>query len=158
MRRLAPAGLAVLLAGGFYLLLVDITSLPELYALAGVALIAAVAFEISRRQGIIEAAVTITWLFRAWRPISRVPADIGLVCHEAVAQLLRPKRARGEFRAVRFTGGEGALDYGRRALSESLGSFAPNTIVVGVDPDRELLLVHQLHREGAREIDILRLG
>ena len=48
---------------------------------------------------------------------------------------------------------------GRRALAESLGSFAPNTIIVGVDAERELLLGHQLRPGGGDEaIDVLGLG
>jgi hypothetical protein len=40
-----------------------------------------------------------------------------------------------------------------------LGSLAPNTVVIGVDPDRDLLLVRQLHRQGGREqLDVLGLG
>jgi hypothetical protein len=48
---------------------------------------------------------------------------------------------------------------GRRALAESFGSFAPNTIIIGVDAERELLLGHQLRRRGGDDaIDVLRLG
>jgi hypothetical protein len=51
------------------------------------------------------------------------------------------------------------MDIGRRGLSEILGSLAPNTIVIGVDTERQLLLVHQLHRTGGSEnLDVLRLG
>ena len=36
---------------------------------------------------------------------------------------------------------------------------APNTIVIGIDGERDLLLVHQLHRSGGREqLDVLELG
>ena len=56
-------------------------------------------------------------------------------------------------------GGDGSRDVGRRALAEGLGSLAPNTIVIGVDDERDLLLVHQLHRSGGREeLDVLELG
>lgn len=48
---------------------------------------------------------------------------------------------------------------GKRALAESLGSFAPNTIVIGVDAERELLLGHQLRRSGGDDsIDVMKLG
>jgi hypothetical protein len=44
-------------------------------------------------------------------------------------------------------------------MAESLGSFAPNTIVIGIDPDRERILVHQLRASGGRDaIDVLELG
>jgi hypothetical protein len=44
-------------------------------------------------------------------------------------------------------------------LTEIVGSLAPNTIVIGVDADSGLLLVHQLRRNGDRDdIDVLELG
>ncbi|MBV9001348.1 MAG: hypothetical protein JO304_19985, partial [Solirubrobacterales bacterium] len=66
----------------------------------------------------------------------------------------------GVFRAVPFRcGDDEELESGRRALAESLGSFSPNTIIVGVDGERELILGHQLSPRGGREaIDVLRLG
>jgi hypothetical protein len=40
-----------------------------------------------------------------------------------------------------------------------MGSLSPNTIVVGVDTERGLVLVHQLQRQGdAEQIDPLGLG
>ena len=84
-----------------------------------------------------------------------------LVCGEAISQLFdaAPDR-RGRFlrrRSRRATTTRAAA--GRRALAESLGSLAPNTIVIGVDPERKLLLVHQLHARADRdELDVLRLG
>jgi multisubunit Na+/H+ antiporter MnhE subunit len=83
---------------------------------------------------------------------------VGLVSWEAIAQLVVPRGQRGGFRAVPFACGA-EDDAGRFALTESLGSFTPNTIVIGIDDERHLLLVHQLHRQGGREeLDVLRLG
>jgi hypothetical protein len=51
------------------------------------------------------------------------------------------------------------LETGRRALAEWFGSFAPNTIIIGVDAERELILGHQLHLAGGDEaIDVMGLG
>jgi hypothetical protein len=159
MRRIAIAMTGLVLGGAFYFLLIDTRSLPELYVLAGVALLSAIAFAISREQEFSEAEFKLVWLRSAWRPVVRVPTDIATVCAAAIAQLVQPKRRRGQFRAVRFRGGMSGLDHGRRALTELLGSLAPNTIVLGIDPERGLLLVHQLRREGGRdELDVLRLG
>jgi hypothetical protein len=159
MRRLIPGVLGALLAGGFYLLLVDNVQVPERYAVVAVAFFAGLAFMASREQGGPEAAVSPGWLLRAWRALASVPQHVAFVIAEALAQLISPRHARGRFRAVPFRGGASPADVGRRALTESVGSFAPNTIVIGVDPERELLLVHQLHRHGSREeLDVLRLG
>jgi multisubunit Na+/H+ antiporter MnhE subunit len=160
VRRVAVTAAAFVLAGGFYLLLIDTVDLPEVYAGCGVALLAAVAFELSREEGVAEATIAPGWLARAGRVLARVPAQVALVSWEAVVQLFARKRTRGVFRAVPFSaGGEGPRDAGRRALAEELGSLTPNTIVIGVDHERELLLVHQLRRRGgAEELDVMRLG
>jgi hypothetical protein len=160
IRRAWIVVLGILIGGGFYLLLIDTASLPELYVLAGVALTCGLLFLLSREQGFIEARIHPKLLASVWRLVAKIPLDIALVCWEALAQLARPRPARGSFRAVRFQAGEpSAEDTGRRAMAEALGSVAPNTIVVGVDPERGLLLVHQLHRQGRPEdLDVLRLG
>jgi hypothetical protein len=158
MRRVAITLVGAAFAGAVYLLLIDTTSLPELYVLAGVALLAGVAFEASREQGFPEARVSPRWLARAWRVVARVPPEVALLCSEALEQLLHRKRVRGEFRAIPFKGGDGEQDRGRFALTEIVGSLAPNTIVIGIDPDAELLLVHQLRRRGGPdELDALGL-
>jgi multisubunit Na+/H+ antiporter MnhE subunit len=159
MRRVIPTLLGLTVTAGFYLLLIDTTDSPELYAGAGVVLLAMIAFELSRKQGLTEASTPLRWVLRGWRAVARVPVHIALVCREAVAQLIAREPVRGELRAVRFKGGHGSRDVGRQALAEMIGSLAPNTIVLGVDADRELLLVHQLRRQGGRdELDVLRLG
>ncbi len=87
-------------------------------------------------------------------------ADIATLCLEATVQLVERRPARGAFRTARFEATDAtAEDTGRRALAEWLGSVAPNTIVIGVDDERDLLLVHQLRRQGdAEQLDVLRLG
>jgi hypothetical protein len=152
--------LGILIGGGFYLLLIDTASLPELYAMAGVALACGLLFLISREQDFTEARVTPALFAGIWRLALKIPLDIALVSWDALAQLVRPRATRGEFRAVRFGAVEQTGEQaGRRAIAEALGSMAPNTIVLGVDAERGLLLVHQLHRQGPPEdLDVLRLG
>lgn len=153
-------GLGALLGGAFYFLLIDTTSLPELYALAGVAVACGLALALARGQGFVEARILPRWLLASWRVLGKIPGDLAIVCWEALAQLVRPRPTRGQFRAARFAATEETPDdTGRRAIAETLGSFAPNTIVVGVDPERGLLLVHQLRPQGgADELDAMRLG
>jgi hypothetical protein len=160
MRRLLSTALALLLATAFYLQLIDTTDHPELYVLCGVAGLAAAAYHVSRHEHLGEASINSDWLSRGWRPVARVPAHILIVGREVFAQLIRPRTRRGEFRAVSFRpDDDGNRDAGRRMLAEAFGSLAPNTIVVGVDRERNLLLVHQLRRTGSREeLDVLDLG
>jgi multisubunit Na+/H+ antiporter MnhE subunit len=161
MRRVTVALIGFVLGGAFYLLLVDTPSPVELLVLVGVGILASGAFVVSHEQGFSEATIRPAWLRRSWRIALSVPVQIVMLCVEAIAQLARGKQARGVFRAVPFDAGghEARHDAGRRALAEILGSLAPNTIVIGVDPDRDLLLVHQLRRQGSREqLDVLGLG
>ncbi len=160
MRRLALLLLGLTIGGAFYLVLIDTTDLPELYALGGVALLSALAFEVSREEEITEATISSGSLRHLPRVIVRIPVHIALVCVEVLAQLLERKRRRGSFRAVQFSAvNDDPHDAGRRALAEALGSLAPNTIVIGVDIERRLLLVHQLYKQGDRdELDVMRLG
>jgi hypothetical protein len=160
LRLVRILAMGALIGGGFYLLLIDTTDLPELYVLAGVALACALGMELSREQRFVEASVAPWWLLSLWRVLLTIPLDIGLLCFEALVQLGSLRKVRGVFRAVSFEAvDDSPPDSGRRALTEWLGSLAPNTIVVGVDPQRRLLLVHQLHRRGRPErIDPLGLG
>lgn len=152
--------LGVLIGGGFYFLLIDTASLPELYVMAGVAVACALAFELAREQGFAEGRIVPWWLASGWRVVVKIPLDIVLLCYEALMQLVAPREARGSFRAVRFEATEDTpRDAGRRSLSEWLGSVSPNTVVVGVDAERQLVLVHQLHVQGgADQVDPLGLG
>lgn len=152
--------LGILIGGGFYFLLIDTASLPEVYLLAGVAVGCAIAFELAREQGFAESRIDPRWLLGGWRVAAKIPLDIGILCWEAIVQLVAPRQVRGAFRAARFSATEETTtDTGRRALSEWAGSLSPNTIVVGVDPERGLVLVHQLRRQGdTGQIDPLGLG
>jgi multisubunit Na+/H+ antiporter MnhE subunit len=152
--------LGMLVGGGFYMVLIDSADLPELIVFAGVAVGCGVAFLVSHEQGVVEARVNPLWLWRVWRLAWQIPLDIAIVSWTAVAQLFTLRASRGEFRAVKYAAvGDTPPQTGRRALTEGFGSVAPNTIVVGIDDERGLLLVHQLRRQGAPEdIDVLKLG
>lgn len=163
--RLAPRVSAwiagFVLAGALYLLLIDITSLPELIVGAAAAALAASGFELAREEGAIGGLTArLRWLGTLHRAVKNVPGDLAMLSLLAVRQLVRPRRVNGTFRAVPFRCGEDdELETGRRAMAEAFGSFSPNTIIVGVDGDRELILGHQLRARGGREgIDVLSLG
>ena len=149
-----------LFAAALYLLLIDITDLPELIVGAGAAVIAATGMELAREHGLVGESIRARWLVRAHRPLLKVPLDIVLVSGAALRALVRREPHQGTFRAVRFSCGDDQPHVsGRCALAEAFGSFAPNTFIVGVDEERELILAHQLRRTGGREaIDVLELG
>ncbi len=159
-RRAFAWGVGWAFAAALYLLLIDITSLPELIVGAGAAVLAATGVELAREQGVVGESVRLRWLARMHRPLLKVPGDIAFVTVMALRQLVKREAHAGRFRAVRFAcGEEDQHESGRRALAEAAGSFAPNTFVVGIDSDRELILAHQLRPTGGREaIDLLELG
>lgn len=159
IRRSSSFVIAGLIGGAFYFLLIDITGLPELYTLAGVTVACGVTGALAREQGL-EVQILPWWLLGSWRLLYQIPQDIAIVCWEALVQLLAPRQVRGEFRAHRFDTTEASAQArGRRALVESVGSVAPNTIVIGIDDERGLLLVHQLRRQGsAKDLDVTGLG
>jgi multisubunit Na+/H+ antiporter MnhE subunit len=152
MRRLRNLGLGALLAGGFYMLLIDTVSLPELYVVPAVLLLSAGALALATRTGQRGHRLPVRWLLAAWRPLVWVPRDLVLVTLELAAQLAHPRTRRGRLRTIPVPrpAGEDAT-VSRAALSEMLGSLAPNTIVIGHDPERGTLLVHQLRHRGAPE-------
>ena len=161
LHRAAAWSVAWLAAGALYLLLIDTPDLPELLVAAGAAALAAIAFELARElrtAGGVSARLS--WFATVYRPFLKVPSDIAAVTAVTLRQLIHPRQVNGAFRAVPFRcGPEHDIETGRRALAESLGSFAPNTIVVGVDVERELILGHQLRPTGGADaIDVLGLG
>jgi len=149
------------LAGAFYLLLIDTTSSPELYAGAGATLLAALGATAARRAGVGGASAPTRSILRVGRALAQVPGDVLTLSAAAVVQLVSPRPVLGTLRAIPFRFGEAedGQDIGRRALAEGLGSLSPNTIVIGVDLERDLLLAHQLRASGGREsLDVLGLG
>ncbi len=159
-RRASMWWVGWILSGAFYLLLIDITDLPELLVGAGAASLAATGFLLAREQYLAAETVRLSWFESLYRPFVKVPGDVATVSWLALVQLVHRQQTRGVFRTVPFRcGDDEGLEIGRRGLAESLGSFAPNTIIVGVDHERELLLGHQLRRTGGDEaIDVLGLG
>jgi hypothetical protein len=152
---------AFVVGGGFYLLLIDITTTPELYAGLAATLLAAAVTEAARRNGVLGVGARAAWLGRAWRAVAQIPTDIWWVSYATLSQIVAPRRPHGVLRAVSFRYGaaDDGGDAGRRALAEAIGSLPPNTIVLGVDEEHDLILVHQLHRTGGRDaLDVLGLG
>jgi hypothetical protein len=148
-------------AGALYFLLIDITDLPELIVGAGVAVVAASGFELARAREATGQRARLRWMLTLHRALLQVPSDVAAVSLTAIGQLVHPRTTVGAFRATSFQeGGEPeSVQRGRRALAESMGSFAPNTIVIGVDGERGLVLAHQLRRGGGAEaIDVLGIG
>ncbi|HET9161849.1 MAG TPA: Na+/H+ antiporter subunit E [Solirubrobacterales bacterium] len=142
----------------FWLLLVDTHEEAQILVGVGVAMLAGSISELVRRQRIAQVQVRPRWLARLWRPVSSVPRDL---LRLAVA-VLPGQRPTSRIRALPFDPGVAdPTDHGRQALAELTGSFSPNTIVIGIDAERGLLLAHQLvpqEEEPERSLDRLELA
>jgi multisubunit Na+/H+ antiporter MnhE subunit len=151
--------LAWLASAALWMLLADSVRLAELVVGAAVAALAATAFEIVRRQRVAAQALRPALWLRIWRVVARAVPDIGRLTRAAWAQLIRPQPARGRVLAMPFGHTEDDPDArALRAAAIGLGSIAPNTVVIGVDPDSGLLLVHQLEPTGRpSDLDPLQL-
>ncbi len=128
-RRVSVWWVGWILSGALYLLLIDIADLPELLVGAGAATLAATGFVLAREQYIAAETFRLGWFASLYRPFIKVPTDVAVVSWVALAQ-----------------------------LAESFGSFAPNTIIIGVDHERELLLGHQLRRSGGSDAPARRVS
>ena len=143
-----------------WLLLDDTVAVPELITGAVAAALGASAAELVHAQQLVRVRLRAAWFRYIWRlPLAVVP-DIGLLLKVLFRRLVLRKRVSGRFRAIHFESGrdDDPHDLTRRALAKAGGSFAPNTYVVGVDGERDLMLVHQLSPTGkARDVDPLEL-
>lgn len=134
----------------FWMVLDDSIALDELLAGAGAATLGALLAELISYQTGFRFRMRAEWL----GPAVRLPADIARDTFIVLAALWR-RLARGQepdsgFRElpVRY-GGDSDEDRTRRVLLVGGKSLAPNTFVLGIDEDRDVLVTHQLViREG----------
>jgi len=133
------------LLAALWLALVDTVVVPELVAGAVGAAIAATGAVLVRGRRQILLRPRAAWLPAALRALVRFGPDLLKL---ATALWRRGVRRGGEGgRLVEVPYSAVADDpeaAAHRALTEALGSFAPNSIVVEVDRDRRVLLVHEL--------------
>jgi len=122
----------------WFLLVGNIADTERIAGLVAAA-IGATAAEVVRSQGLLDLRVEWRWITRTPRQLARVLPDFFVV----IGTLGRPRR--GAFRILDFpTGGERAVDHGRRAWAGFAASLAPNRLVVDIDPDNRSVLVHDL--------------
>lgn len=130
---------------GVWLVLVDSLAHPEVGAAPLAALIALLAV-----YGIARSSRMLFHLrVRELQALGTVPAGIVRdTCRLAVAlwrHLVLRERARGRFRVVPFTSPTGEAEATAwRAFATIATSVAPNTYVIGIDRERNTVLVHQL--------------
>jgi multisubunit Na+/H+ antiporter MnhE subunit len=134
----------VLLAA-LWLALVDTVLVPELAAGAVAAAVAATGAVIVRQQRRLLLKPRAAWIRSAGRPLVRTVTDLVPLARALWRRGVMRRAEHGSLAEVPYAAvGDTPDDATHRAFTQALGSLAPNTIVVGVDRDRQVMLVHQL--------------
>ena len=120
----------------------------ELVGAACGATVAAAIAEVARTRAGVAPRVPLRWVARAWTVPHQIVVDFGIITGALAQSLLRRRVVRGEFRAHPFPAREGP---GVRAWTVWAAQFSPNAYIVEVDPDRELVLAHDLVPNRASE-------
>jgi multisubunit Na+/H+ antiporter MnhE subunit len=122
-----------------YVFLVDSRRLEELVAAVVVGAIGATALALVRRELEVVLRPRAGDVAAELRTILSWPGDLVLL---ATALVRRPagRVVESRFEAT----GSDTRDAGRNALAVAGRSLAPNTIVIGIDEERGVLLAHQL--------------
>jgi multisubunit Na+/H+ antiporter MnhE subunit len=129
----------------FWIILDDSLATDELLAGAAAAALAATLAELAGYQAATRPRMRFKWLGPALRLPVDLAADTWTVFAALWRQLARGQQPPSGFRevAVRF-GGQSMEAKTRRALLVAGKSVAPNTFVLGLDAERDVMVVHQL--------------
>ena len=128
-----------------YMLLAGVWVAEELAAATVFAALAATVAEVVRVQDARRFRPRLKWFLRAYRLPLSILSDCGVVFRALWRHLVKHEEIDGAFRAFQVPlAGEGGRASARRALLNAAISITPNTYVVGIDEDNEMVLVHQL--------------
>ncbi len=121
----------------------------ELLVGAGAAAVAALAAELVTRQAEVRFRIRAAWLVRALELPGQVVQHTFLVFGALAATLFtKAPPPRGRFREVPVRyGDDSPLGVTRRVLLIAARSLAPNEFVLGMDPNRDVMVTHQLVEE-----------
>jgi multisubunit Na+/H+ antiporter MnhE subunit len=123
----------------------DSLQFDELLAGAGAAALAALAAEVAGHQAAARLAIKPIWLVRAIRLPGRVAQDTVTVFAALARTLVTRRPPEGAFRELPLRyGDDSALGVTRRVLITGAESLAPNTFVLGIDAERDVMVVHEL--------------
>ena len=150
-----------LLLTGLWIPLAFDVSAPELVAGAVAAAAGATLTTAVRAQRLISFRPRLRWVLRLWRLPIQVALDTGLLFAVLWRRLAMRQPVSGTFRAIPFRAvGDEPEASARRAVAMTIGSIAPNTYVIDIDLDDELILVHQLVPKpgDSKSVDPMELG
>ena len=146
MRRIVSLVVWWALLVCLWTLYVGTTARIEILFGLGAAAVGAIAADVIRSQGLFRFRADRRWLLRCWKIPHQIAFDFGLVCWELVRALAHGRRVSGAYVAVPFPAGNPArgVDRWRRAYATTLGTMTPNGIVVDIDPETDLALMHSI--------------
>jgi multisubunit Na+/H+ antiporter MnhE subunit len=125
----------------------DSIALDELLAGAGAAALAAFLAELVTHQAAtrLRMRMRVKWIVPALSLPAEVARDTVIVFGALWRRLARGEQPPSGFREIpaRF-GGMSDEDVTRRVLLIGARSVAPNTFVLGIDPERDVMVVHRL--------------
>ena len=146
VRRFAPWLASWPLLFGVWLLLLGARTVAEMAVGAVAAALAAAAVGAvhagNRERFHLDAA----WLILLPKLPYRLVVDCGFVFWELGRHVVLRRPLNGRLRAVRFEDGAGhdPRAGARSALAVWIASFAPNTFALGVDDERNVIVLHEL--------------
>jgi multisubunit Na+/H+ antiporter MnhE subunit len=129
----------------FWVVLDDSLTTAELLGGAAAAAVGALVAELAGHQADTRISMRIEWLGPAVRLPAEVARDTGIVFAALWRRLVRGAEPASEFREVpvRF-GSKTVQGKTRRALLVGGTSLAPNTLALGLDAERNVMIVHRL--------------
>ena len=129
---------------GLWMIFVSMPKLDELLVGIGASLISAFA------DGVVKAKKFATFYPHLrllalvfWEPWYALKGTGAVL--RAFARRLQGKGSKSQFRAVPFSsGGQDPQSAARRALATILTTISPDTVVIGIDREKHLLLLHEI--------------
>lgn len=129
----------------FWVLLDDSIALAELLAGAGAAALGAFLAEIVQYQADTHFRMRVEWTEPALALPAQVVRDTVIVFRVLWRRLAHGEEPASGFRHIPVASGDDSAEgMTRRVLLVGGKSVAPNTFVLGIDRDRDLMVVHQL--------------
>ena len=135
----------------FWVMLDDSIATDELLAGAGAAALAALLAEVVTYQAATRLRIRVTWLIPALSLPGQVVRDTGIIYHALWRRLVHGEQPPSAFVELPARYGNDTPEgMTRRTLLVGGTSVAPKTFVLGIDPERDVMVVHRLVAQRGR--------
>jgi multisubunit Na+/H+ antiporter MnhE subunit len=135
----------------FWVIVDDSLRTDELLAGAGAAALGATLAEVVGHQAGLRPSLRAEWIVPALRLPAQVARDTWIVFAVLWRRLARGEQPRSGFRAVMVAhepDGDDSDAVTRRVLQVWSHSLAPNSFALGIEPERDVMIIHQLAPAG----------